>query len=175
MACPGKSRCNDPLVYRPAYFVQDEPSKVNCRQQWKARQAEIEVLAKRAEKKCNAAKRIPVIGDTMLLRAYNSGTKKAPSIGTLCCLTQWWIHKYGRALPCFGHRILAFLDINVFHDDQLTVAEFSAYHLRSVITHLDGLTIARTTKPTNSSKDNVQDENPGEELKEARNELLAIP
>ena len=45
-----------------------------------------------------------------------------------------------------------------FHDNQLTVAEHSAYDLRSVITHLDGLTIARTTKLTTGSKDHAEDE-----------------
>ena len=103
------------------------------------------------------AKRIPAIADTKLLRTYGSGTRKAPSIGTLCCLTQWWIQQCGRALPCFGSRILAFLDMSPFHDDQLTVAKFSAYHLRSVITHLDRLTIARTTKLTTGSKDHAED------------------
>ena len=46
----------------------------------------------------------------------------------------------------------------LFHDGQLTVAEFSAYHLRNVIQHLDGLTIARTTKLTTGSKDDAEDE-----------------
>ena len=36
----------------------------------------------------------------------------------------------------------------LFHEDQLTGAEHSAYHLRNVVTHLDGHTIARTTKLT---------------------------
>jgi len=45
-----------------------------------------------------------------------------------------------------------------FHDDQLTVAEHSAYHWQSVITHLDGLTIAHTTKLTTGSKDHAEDE-----------------
>ena len=158
LSCPGKSRCSDPLLYRPAFFASSEPGKSNCRQQWKARRAEIEVLATRAEEKCNSAKRIPVLADTMLLRTYASGTGKAPSTGILCCLTQWWTQKCGRALPCFASHILSFLDLSPFHDDQLTVAEYSAYHLRNVIQHLDGLTIARTTKLTTGSKDHAEDE-----------------
>ena len=38
------------------------------------------------------------------------------------------------------------------------MAEFSAYHLRSVIQHLDGLTIARTTKLTTGCKEHAEDE-----------------
>ena len=38
------------------------------------------------------------------------------------------------------------------------MAEFSAYHLRRVIQHLDGLTIARTTKLTTGCKEHAEDE-----------------
>ena len=38
------------------------------------------------------------------------------------------------------------------------MAEYSAYHLRSVIQHLDGLTIARTTKLTTGCKEHAEDE-----------------
>ena len=79
LACPGKSRCSDPLVYRPAFFAPSEPGKSNCRQQRKARRADIEVLATRADEKCNAATRIPVLADTVLLRTHASDSKKAPS------------------------------------------------------------------------------------------------
>ena len=51
LACPGHSRCNDPLLYRPAFFPHMNPATSNCRQQWKARRAEIELLAERAENK----------------------------------------------------------------------------------------------------------------------------
>jgi hypothetical protein len=44
------------------------------------------------------------------------------------------------------------------HEHQLTVAEFSAYHLRSVIQHLDGLTIARAAKLTTGYKEHAEDE-----------------
>ena len=108
LACPGKSRCSDPLLYRPAFFASPELGRSNCRQQWQARRAEIEGLATRADQKCNAAKRIPVLADTMLLRTHVSDTRKAPSTVILCCLTQWWIQQCGRALPCFASRILAF-------------------------------------------------------------------
>ena len=46
----------------------------------------------------------------------------------------------------------------LFHQHQLTVAEYSAYHLRSVVTHLDGLTIARTTKLTIGANVHAEDE-----------------
>ena len=44
------------------------------------------------------------------------------------------------------------------HEAQLTVAEYSAYHLRNVVTHLDGLTIARSTKLTGDDTADADDE-----------------
>ena len=49
VACQGKSRCNDPLLYRPAFFppaavLNNLQAAFSCRQQWKARRAEIDVL-----------------------------------------------------------------------------------------------------------------------------------
>ena len=45
-----------------------------------------------------------------------------------------------------------------FHEDQLPVAEHSIYHLRNAVTHLDGLTLARTTKHTLGAKAHSEDE-----------------
>ena len=157
-ACPGQSRCNDPLLYRSAFFPPSDPAAFSCRLQWKARRAEIEVLAMRAEDKCNAAKRIPVVADTILCRTYSVEPRNALPLDLLCCLSQWWIQQCGRALPCFAPRIFAFLDASMYHEHQLTVAEYSGYHLRSVIQQLDGLTIARTTKLTTGTKEHAEDE-----------------
>ena len=83
LTCPGQSRCNDPLLYRPAFFPPTDPTTFNCRQQWKARRAEIELLAVRAEEKSNAAKRIPVLADTTLCRTHSPGTGSAPPLELL--------------------------------------------------------------------------------------------
>ena len=40
----------------------------------------------------------------------------------------------------------------------MSLAQFSAYHLREIIFNLDMLVIARTTKLTTTSKENVEDE-----------------
>ena len=102
--------------------------------------------------------RAPVLADTTLCQTHTSCIGNAPPLDLLCCLSQWWIQQCGRALPCFAPRILAFLNTSLYHEHQLTVAEFSAYHLRSVIQHLDGLTIARTTKLTTGCKEHTEDE-----------------
>ena len=110
IVCPGPSRCNDPLLFRPAFFPPTDPRICSCRQQWKARRAEIEVLAVRAEQKCNAAKQIPVIADTILCRTHKLQKGQCLELELLCCFQQWWIQKCGRALPCFAPRLFAFLD-----------------------------------------------------------------
>eukprot|EP00959_Pyramimonas_sp_CCMP1952_P131672 2753220-Pyramimonas_sp.AAC.1 len=40
LACPGQSRCNDPLLRRPAFFPPADPATFKCRQQWKAWRAD---------------------------------------------------------------------------------------------------------------------------------------
>jgi len=40
----------------------------------------------------------------------------------------------------------------------MSLAQFSAYHLREIIYNLDMLAIARTTKLTTTSKENLEDE-----------------
>ena len=114
--------------------------------------------------------------DTVLIRAAVAGSRtamckidsskasctsdKVESLWAVqrCCLTQLWIQQSGHALPCFAPRILAYLGIALFHEHQLAVAEHSAYHLRSVVAHLDGLTVARTTKLTFGDQEDAEDE-----------------
>ena len=55
------------------------PATFSCRLQWKARRAEIEVLAKQADDLSNDAKRIPVLADTTLIRGFRSGSDAAPA------------------------------------------------------------------------------------------------
>ena len=62
--------------------------------------------------------------------------------------------RFHASLLAFSHTWACHL----FHEDQLTVAEYPAYHLRSVVQHLDGLTIARTTKLTTGTRDHAEDE-----------------
>ena len=47
--------------------------------------------------------------------------------------------------------------MSLFREHQLTVAASSASHQRSVITHLDGFTVARTTTFTFGNKEDAED------------------
>ena len=152
------------------------PSTFSCRLQWKARRAEIEILAKQATELSNEAKRIPVLADTTLLRGFqaknslpeavstrqgNSVAKPVQSLPSwrfLIGFTQMWMKKSSQAFPPFARNVLEYLGNNIHHAHQMTLAQFSAYHLRDIIYNLDMLAIARSTKLTTTSKENVEDE-----------------
>ena len=68
------------------------------------------------------------------------------------------MQKSGQAFPPFARTVLDYVGKNIHHPHQLSLAQFSAYHLREIIYHLDLLAIARTTKLTATSKEEVEDE-----------------
>ncbi len=80
-----------------------------------------------------------------------------PTWRFLLCFTQMWIHKSGQAFPPFARTVLEYLDKNIHHPHQLSLAQFCAYHLREVIFNLDMLAIA-PTKLTATEKEKVEDE-----------------
>ena len=61
-----------PLHISRTTHADNRPSFFSCRLQWKARHAQIEVLAKQAADLSDAAKRIPVLVDTTLVRTFHS-------------------------------------------------------------------------------------------------------
>jgi len=69
-----------------------------------------------------------------------------------------WISKSGQAFPPFAPKVLECLGFALHHRDQMSLAQFCAYHLRDVVYNLDMITTARTTKLTEASKKNVEDE-----------------
>ena len=157
LTCPGRGQCNNPLVARPAFFQcvypksDDEASVFTCRHQWKARRAEIEVLARRAEAASETAKQIPVLANVTLLRSHRASvaaTKINLSWSYWLVYTQLWMRMSQSGYPSWAPRILECLGHVLHHPAQLSLAEFSAFHLRDVVFNLDMLTVARTTKLT---------------------------
>ena len=70
------------------------------------------------------------------------------------------MNKSGQAFPPFACKVLEYIDCSIHHPHQLSLAQFSAYHLREIIYNLDMIAIACTTKLTATSKENVEDETP---------------
>ena len=173
--CPQRDRFlprRCPLRVSRRTHADNAASTFSCRFQWKARRAEIEYLAKDAADLCNHAKRIPVLADTTLLRTFHGSTTvqpartdgaaqpvyTLPTWRLLLCLNQMWMKKSGQAFPPFAPMVLQYMGHGIHHPHQMSLAQFSAYHLRQVIYNLDMLTIARTTKLTATSKEKVEDE-----------------
>ena len=156
------SRC--PLRISRTTHTDNVPSTFSCRMQWKARRAEIEMLAGQATDLSHDAKRIPVLADTTLLRAFHkakAAQRAAPLPLTwrfLVCFTQLWMQKTRQAFPPFAPKVLEYIGSAIHHPHQMSLAQFCAYHLRDVIYNLDMLAIARSTKLTATSKEKVEDE-----------------
>ena len=173
-----------PLRIHRSTHADNMASKFSCRLQWKARRAEIEVLASEAERSSNRAKRIPVLADITLLRGFSGGAEQHPETAQhsnsagrpgqrrsavqplhtpptwrlLLCLTQMWLKKSGQAFPPCARMVLDYMGHSIHHSHQLSLAQFSAYNLRQVIFNLDMLAIARTTKLTTTCNQKVEDE-----------------
>ena len=132
--------------------------------QWKARRAEIEMLARQATDLSHDAKRIPVLADTTLFRAFHKARAAEPAASLpltwrfLVCLTQVWMQKTRQAFPPYASKVLEYIGSSIHHPHQMSLAQFCAYHLREVIYNLDMLAIARSTKLTATSKEKVEDE-----------------
>lgn len=155
LRCPGQGHCSDPLLCSPCFFQVSRPSTTsvapifNCRSQWKARRAEIETVANKAEIALDQAKRISVIADCTMLRTFRISSISSavqPAWRFLLCLTQLWIQKFSRGYPPWASCVLEFYGFAMHHPSQISLAEFAAYRLREKIFNLDMLTIARTTK-----------------------------
>ena len=101
-----------------------------------------------------------MLADIALLRAFRPAGAVQPAARWqfVQWFTQLWSQKAGNAYPTFAPRVLAFLDAQLNHADQLSLAQFSAYHLRDIISNLDTLTIARTTKLTVGKQPKAEDE-----------------
>ena len=107
LRCPGRGHCSDPLLCRPGFFQvkypTDEaiPPVFSCRLQWKARRAEIETLANKAQNATEQAKRIPVLADVANLRTLSrpASSVAKPTWRFILCFTQLWIQKFNRAYP----------------------------------------------------------------------------
>ena len=123
-----------------------------------------------------------MLAETTLLRGFQSGTAarlaggypaaektlhgdsaaqpvySPPTWRFLVCFTQVWLQKGGEAFPPFARTVLDYLGNSIHHPHQMSLAQFSAYHLREIIYNLDMLAIARTTKLTTTSKENIEDE-----------------
>ena len=138
-----------------------------------------------AKRKAKAARRIPVLLDTTLLRgwshvgaeqpaSYVGAAQPASYVGAaqpassgltssfLICWTQLCKMKTGTSAdPRWARVVLGCLGWDMNHPHQLHLAEFCAWHLAEVLHNVDMLAIARTTPILKKDGSPIEDE-PGE-------------
>ena len=129
--CTCPESCCDPLLFKSRLTRSGsaaKPGSWSWRLTWKARRAELEVLARRGECKTDNARRVPCILDTTMLRgllpdASSPGDKRAASMPCLlrATLAQYSLARFGLARPDAFEPLLQFLGIANTHPDQLTL------------------------------------------------------
>ena len=132
-------------------LLESKPAKWCWSLTWKARGAELEVLAQCAEQKSERARRIPCIRDTNVVRGWRPASD--PADGREGRTSAWLLRitlaqlsrsRFGITLPDAFAPLFEFLNIGNTHADQLTLAEFSALRIRRLVQNLNMMAIARS-------------------------------
>ena len=134
---------------------------------WKLRSSEILMLAEKAQCRCMAARKRLVLADTTLFadmkepKAYIQESDEVRNVLEMLYLT-----RLRRSPPGQGVRIiLAFLGLPCkWHEEQCTVAEFTAYVSRDVLAHIDLAAEARVKKPSKQLQPDETDSEIEDEL-----------
>ena len=118
---------------------------------WNLRCSEINTLAYRADCRCLSARKKLVMADTTLfadVKEPKSEIEDGEEVRQL--LVTFYTTRLRRSPPCHGVRtIMAFLGMPCrWHEEQCTLAEFSAYIARDVVAHIDLAAEARVKKPS---------------------------
>ena len=150
LRCQGPQHCADALQCAPC-LMQTTKSRYLFRTAWLQRRAQIEVLADAASAKADQARRIAVIRDTTLLRAAgHTPATEQHAAEPLTRMNQVLVEILFRQLveqtPTKVHagleRIISTTLVlagvlTPWHEEQLTVAEFTALSARDVLFNLD--------------------------------------
>ena len=144
----------------------EKPGKLGWKLTWKSRRSELEMLARRGERKAARARRVPCIHDTTLVRGWHPASvtshEKAGSATLLrATLAQYSRARFGLIRPDGFETPLEFLDISNTHQDQLTLAEFSALRTCRLVQNLDMVAIARTVELGPKTQDANAEDNKG--------------
>eukprot|EP00812_Abedinium_dasypus_P007843 NODE_1_length_8589_cov_4.556480.p1 GENE.NODE_1_length_8589_cov_4.556480~~NODE_1_length_8589_cov_4.556480.p1 ORF type:complete len:2586 (+),score=446.46 NODE_1_length_8589_cov_4.556480:571-8328(+) len=133
------------------------PRKFTFLRAWRPRCSEINVLATRADKRCDSARKKLVMADTTLF-AENREGKSMIQLGEdiLNLLRVFCVQHLNRSFAFnAGRLVLAFLDVPCrAHTEQCSLAEFSSHVIRDVIMHIDLAAEARC-KPKRQRAEDV--------------------
>jgi hypothetical protein len=161
--CTCADGCSDVMLMKPfllpttssapksAMDGAEKPARWSFHRAWKLRRAEIEILADRGEEKVSKAMRIACIKDTTMVRGWLPAAALVSSEQTQAnllrvTLAQMSFQNYNVIWPDAWNCLLAYLGVANTHDDQLTLAEFSALRTRRLVENLDNMAVARTVQ-----------------------------
>jgi len=179
--CPGAEQCANPLMYQQLLYpriddidkylalLQSTPNakrmQLRFAPAWKARRSELELLADRAQKKHDDAKRIGVIHDTTSFKSVRiPRTASAPDDATehvfevrmrQVLIQQTVLHtmKYGNCLERVMTTLMEYLAIPLpWHADQPHLAEWQAFSTREILFNIDQSVEARNMAQKQAAK-----------------------
>ena len=132
------------------------PRKYSFQRAWRLRHSELHVLAARADARRAASKKWLVLADTTLFAEIKEPQAEIVSgEDTKGLLQRFCRQRLQRNMCAQGARsILAFVGFPCkWHEEQCTLAEFSAYVARDVVAHIDLAAEARVNKPRRACGD----------------------
>ena len=156
--CTQPVMCGKVITYS-GLMANDDPPKGSVLQPaggytfqraWRLRSSEILTLAERAQCRCMAARKRLVLADTTLfanMKEPKSQIEEGEKVRNI--LVMLYLKRLQRSPPGHAVRtILAFLGLPCkWHEEQCTVAEFTAFIARDVLAHIDLAAEARVKKP----------------------------
>ena len=159
LRCPGTGACADPVSLSASYLCPG-PSKSVTRQDvpvflfgpaWKARQAEVEILADEAERKIKLNKKLPTLVDCTAFRCLQ--LKKMSLVHVLVRQLFYYNHTKQEYAGTYNFcklvgLVCSYLEADsgaLFAEEQLHLCEFVGHRTRDMVLRLDMHTEARNT------------------------------
>ena len=179
--CPGAEQCANPLMYQELLYpriddidkylalLQSTPNAKRIQTRfapaWRARRSELEILADRAQKKHDDAKRIGVIHDTTSFKGVRIPRKASVEDAATehvfedkikqVLIQQAVLHtmKGGTCLERVMKTLMEYLAIPLpWHPDQPHLAEWQAFSTREILFNLDQSVEARNMAQKQAAK-----------------------
>jgi hypothetical protein len=154
--CAGPGSCTDPVSCCQA-FLSSTSGKFNFKAAWRQREAEIELLASRADEKLMLARRIPVVWDTTTLKSWMTENSRqdgaqepmSPPIFPVSYIVWKLVSQHPSSTPSCTQRLvykikqMLSLTQTGYHSEQLHLAEYVAHRSREIIMNLNLTTDAK--------------------------------
>ena len=147
--CPGRGACADPVALSGSSLAPGADGLARFRTAWKARRAQLEMEARKADAKIAIAKKLPALCDCTTFRCREGLKYSAESI-LLCQVVFSGFERRHTVGGLYFYstvaRIGAYCDwSSIFAEEQLHLSEFVAHRSRDMILRLDLHTEARNT------------------------------